>query len=72
MCVCCVCVVFISVLVNKYVWGELIVVFVHLSVQIGCVICVYVYVVCVCTCAWVRGIWLHDTLHVPVNKHMCM
>ena len=63
LCCACVCV---CVLVNKYVWGELIVVCVHLCVQIGCVICVYM---CVCTCA---GIWLHDTLYVPVNKCIYM
>ena len=35
---------FMCVLVNKYVWGELIVVCVHLCVQIGCVMCVCVHV----------------------------
>ena len=34
--------------------------------------CMYVYVLCVCTCAWVKGIWLHDTIYVPVNKYMYM
>ena len=43
-------------------------VIVHLCVQIGGVICV----LCVCTCAWVKGICLHDTLYVPVNKYMYM
>ena len=37
-----------------------------------CDMCVYVCACCVCTCAWVKGIWLHDTLYVPVNKYMYM
>ena len=73
VCVCCVCVcVCVCVLVNKYVWGEMIVVCVHLCTNWLRDMCVYVYVLCMCTCVWVKGIWLHDTIYVPVNKYMYM